>query len=281
MTQPPVEPQRGIDPDAFKRFEHAGWVEVADRYHDSFAGLTTQATEPLLDAAGVREGVRLLDVASGPGYIAAGAARRGARAVGVDFSAAMVAEARRLHPGAEFREGDAEALPFGAEEFDAVTIGFGLLHFARPEQAIAEAHRVLRRGGRLAFTVWDAPQRARAFGLVREAIEAHGNLDVPLPPGPDFFRFSDATECRSALGQAGFREPRVETLPLRWRVESADALLSAFLEGGVRTRGLLRAQTPAALAAIQAALRESVRPYERDGALHLPAPCVLAAAEKA
>src|SRR5206468_4481484 len=88
-----------IDPEVFKQFERTGWTEVGDRYHDSFARLTTQAAEPLLDAAGVRGGTRALDVATGPGYIAAGAARRGAHAVGIDFSLTMVAEACRLHPG--------------------------------------------------------------------------------------------------------------------------------------------------------------------------------------
>ncbi len=67
---------------------------------------------------------------------------------------------------------------------------------------------------------------------------------------------------------------------LRWRVESADAVMNAFLEGGVRTRGLLRAQTPAALEAIGAGLREMLRPYRRDGGLELPAPALLLSALK-
>ncbi len=208
-----MPPSDAIDPEAFKQFEHSGWAEVANQYHDSFAPLTTQAIEPLLDAAAVRPGIRVLDVATGPGYIAAAAVRRGALAVGLDFSATMVEEARRLHPGIEFREGDAEALPFGEGEFDAVIIGFGLLHFGKPERSVAEAFRVLNRGGRIAFSVWDAPERAITFGLVRRAIETHGNMQVPLPPGPDFFRFSDHAESRRLLEQAGFASARVESVP--------------------------------------------------------------------
>jgi len=163
-----------IDPEAFKRFEHTGWGEVAHNYHDSFGRLTTQAVEPMLDASGVGEGTRLLDVATGPGYVAAAAVRRGARALGIDFSSSMVAEARRLHPAVEFREGDAEALPFERDTFDVVTIPFGLLHLARPDTALAEALRVLGPGGRVAFTVWDAPERAATFGIVLRAVEARG-----------------------------------------------------------------------------------------------------------
>jgi 2-polyprenyl-3-methyl-5-hydroxy-6-metoxy-1,4-benzoquinol methylase len=66
----------------FREFEHAGWEKLPGRYHDAFGSLTTQTIEPLLDAAGARKGIRLLDVASGPGYVAAAAAARGASVTG-------------------------------------------------------------------------------------------------------------------------------------------------------------------------------------------------------
>ena len=115
--------------------------------------------------------------------MAAAAAQRGASVVAVDFSEAMLAEARRHHPAIDFRTGDAEALPFPEASFDAVVMSFGLLHLARPDQALAEAHRVLRPGGRLAFTVWDRPEEAVAFGIVLGAVQRHGRMDVPLAAG--------------------------------------------------------------------------------------------------
>jgi len=270
-----------VDAEGFRRLEHRGWTEVGPAYDGAFGPLTSQATGPLLDAAGVKAGTRLLDVACGPGYLAAAGAARGATATGIDFSASMVAEARRLHPGIEVREGDAESLAFPDASFDAVVIGFGMLHFARPERAVAEAHPVLAPRGRLAFTVWDVPERALTFGLVYRAVELGGRMDVGLPQGPDFFKYSDPAECRTTLERAGFRGAGVVTLPLGWRVPSADALLDIVMRGGVRSRALLRAQTPEALVAIREELRRLTRPFERDGALELPAPCVLAAAEKA
>jgi ubiquinone/menaquinone biosynthesis C-methylase UbiE len=107
--------------------------------------------------------MRVLDVASGPGYIAAGAEARGAHAIGIDFAADMVAEARRRYPKIEFREGDAENLAFDTASFDAVVCAFGILHIADPDRAIAEAFRVLRPDGRFAFTVWAGPRPARFF----------------------------------------------------------------------------------------------------------------------
>src|SRR5262249_19798828 len=172
------------DPSAFRDFERAGWNTTAGEYDRSLGTATAAFSEALLDAAGVQKGVRLLDVATGPGYVAAAAAARGAEAIGIDFSPNMVVEARKLHPQATFQEGDAEALPFPSGSFDAVVISFGMLHFARPEVVLAEVWRVLRPGGRLAFTVWGAPQEAAAaLGILLRAVETHGTIDVGLPLG--------------------------------------------------------------------------------------------------
>ena len=112
------------DLDAFKAFEKAGWERAADPYHQHWGNLSRQSAEAMVDAAGVAPGTRVLDVATGAGYVAAAAARRGAHAIGLDFSSAQVELARATFAGAEFRQGDAEQLPFDANTFDAVVIGF-------------------------------------------------------------------------------------------------------------------------------------------------------------
>jgi len=268
------------DPAAFHAFERAGWESVPRPYHDAWGTLTTQAVGPLLGAAHAGPGTRLLDVATGPGYVAAAAARRGADVVAVDFSEAMLAEARRHHPAIDFRSGDAEALPFPDAAFDAVVMSFGLLHLARPDEALAEAHRVLRSGGRLAFTVWDKPEQSIAFGIVLGAVERHGRMDVPLPSGPPFFRFSDPDESRRTLLGLGFKSPEVSVVPQVWRLGSVDALFEIMRNGTVRTAGLLRAQTPTAQEAIRADIRDAVRRYQRGNGVELPMPAVLSSAGK-
>jgi SAM-dependent methyltransferase len=269
-----------IDPAAFHDFERAGWERAAEYYGDAFGQLTTQTADPLMDAVGAGPGGRLLDVATGPGFIAAAAAARGAIVTGLDFSSAMLAEARRQHRHVTFREGDAEALPFDAGSFDAAVMNFGLLHLGRPEAALAEAQRVLRPGGRYAFTVWAGPDQAVGFGIALRAIQECGNADAPLPEGPPFFRFSEFDECRRALERTGFVAVDVRVLPLTWRLPSIDGVFEALSRGGVRTAALLRAQTPAALAAIQDAIRRGVQPYARGRAFVVPMPAVLASATR-
>jgi SAM-dependent methyltransferase len=269
-----------IDAAAFHDFERAGWERAAEYYADAFGSVTAQISAPLLDAVRAGPGTRLLDVATGPGFIAAAAAARGATVTGLDFSPAMIADARTRHRGITFQEGDAEALPFADGSFDTVVMNFGHLQLARPDTAIAEAHRVLRPGGRYAFTVWSSPDQAVGFGMVLKAIETFGRTDVALPEGPPFFRFSAVDESRQTLARAGFVDADARVVPLTWSVESAESVFDALSRGGVRTAAVLRAQTPDALDAIRTAVRRSVEGYRNGDRFVLPMPAVLASAAK-
>jgi ubiquinone/menaquinone biosynthesis C-methylase UbiE len=269
-----------IEAATFKELERRGWGAKADDY-DAFAGqITVGAIAPLLEATKVGAGTRVLDVATGPGYVAAGAEARGAHAIGIDFAADMVARARRRYPKIDFREGDAENLAFDPASFDAVICAFGILHIADPDRAIAEAYRVLRADGHFAFTVWAGPDRHDFFAIVLKALEAHGNTQVPLPPAPPIFRFSDPIECRKALMQAGFVEASIVELALKWRAPSIEGILDFLYKGTVRTSMVLERQTPAARDRIHQAIRDSAARLAGDGACEIAWPAILASARK-
>jgi ubiquinone/menaquinone biosynthesis C-methylase UbiE len=269
-----------IDPDAFRQFEHSGWQNIPRKYHQAFGELTAQSIEPLLDAAGVKKGTKVIDIATGPGYVAAAAARRGATVIGVDFSAAMIEEAKGRYRDIEFREGDAEQLPFGNNLFDAVVMNFGVIHLGRPDRALAEACRVLRTDGRFAFTAWAKPEDAAGFGIVLRALAKFGDVNVLLPEGPPFFRFSEPDECIRSLLVAGFAAPKVVKVPQFWRLPSMDSLFECMRDSTVRTAGLLQAQKPDALEKIRNAIRDELKKHQKHNAVELPMPAILASAVK-
>jgi SAM-dependent methyltransferase len=153
-----------VDAAAFNAFEAAGWEKHAAGYHDFFRPIIARFVEPLLDAANVGPGTRVLDAGCGPGYVSAKAAERGAVTIGVDNAEAMIAIARRSYPSLEFHRGDVEAIAFPEQSFDAVVGCLIMLHLGRPELAASEFARVLVPNGRLALTVWDFAERARVFG---------------------------------------------------------------------------------------------------------------------
>ncbi len=260
-----------VDPDAFNSFEAAGWEERADGYHHFFGSLTTQVIEPLLDAAAVGAGKRVLDVASGPGYCAAAAAARGAEAVGVDVAGEMVTLARRLHPGIEFVQGSAERLPFDDSSFDAVVGNFLILHLGRPELGAAELVRVLEPGGRLALSTWDLPERTRLLGVFLEAADEAGAVPADIPAGPPFFRFAEESEFTRLLQGAGLTDVAVQTVSLTHRLTGADELWDGFREGTVRTRALLVGQAPETMQRLRAGFDRRMREYTgEDGSIELP-----------
>ncbi len=268
------------DTQTFKQQELSGWDSKAKHYDDHAGAITRKAVELLLSAADVKTGTRLLDVACGPGYGAGYAAKQGAISIGVDFAPGMVAEAKKNFPNAEFHEGDAEALVFEDNAFDVVICAFGLLHFAEPDKAIAEAFRVLRPGGRYVFTVWSLPEKHDFFNLVLNAIESHGTFDVSLPPAPSTFRFSEHKECINALTTAGFTDIEVKELPLHWNPTSPEDLLSFLEKSSVRMAMILEKQTPEALAQIHQSILDGAQRLKQGESYKLAWPAVMAIARK-
>jgi demethylmenaquinone methyltransferase / 2-methoxy-6-polyprenyl-1,4-benzoquinol methylase len=123
----------------------------------------------------IKPGDRVLDVAAGTGTSSKALQKAGATVVALDFSPGMVAEGRKRHPDIEFVEGDAEALPFPAGSFDAVTISFGLRNVQNPQVALGEMYRVLKPGGRIVICEFSHPPAP----LVRAGYEGYLKYVMP------------------------------------------------------------------------------------------------------
>lgn len=259
-----------IDAEAFRGFERQAHDRIAESYSDFFAPITSHLIGPLLDVAGVREGTRILDVACGPGLLAGAAAGRRAASMAVDLSPVMLALARKQHAAVDFREGDAEALPFAGDSFDAILCNFGLGHFPRPERAMEEFARVLVPGGVVAVSWWQFPQ-SRLNGIFFDAARETGLTapsDVPAGPPPD--RFSDARRLEQLLLAAGLTDVRVSTLVWQARVESLHAWWNGGLGSMVRVAAVMVGQPADVLGRTREAFERLARQYAADGAFLVP-----------
>lgn len=258
------------DADRLLAFERAEHTRLASGYDAFFSPVTALAAPALLDAAAIGPGVRVLDVACGPGRVAAAAAARGAVATGVDLSPGMVALARGLHPGIAFHEAEVEALPFGAAAFDALTCSFGLGHFPRPERAVLECLRVVTPGGRLAFAWWDDPSRQRLQALFREAV---AEVDAPPPPNVPVhstLRFSDADEFRRLLEGAGLADVAVRGGTAEHPVRDTDALWEGGLGSLAMTGAAINHQSAEVRARIRSAFERRAAAYRTGQGLTIP-----------
>ena len=149
-------------------------ASVASDYNGSAEAFARSAhlvyarlAEPLVAAAAVQPGERVLDVATGTGAVAGSL---DGVVVGLDISA----EQLRRNPLADKHVGAAEHMPFADASFDVVVCGFGINHFVRPRTALDEVRRVLNPGGRLALSTWLRPQPGYPpKDIVLRALERH------------------------------------------------------------------------------------------------------------
>jgi SAM-dependent methyltransferase len=180
----------------FKEAQRQGWKHFAP-----LEALTTPAAARLVKFANVRAGQNVLDVGCGTGVAAITAARIGARVRGVDLTPELLERAREnariANVKIDFCEGDAEALPFDDVTFGVVLSHFGHMFAPRPDVAMAEMLRVLKRGGTIAFTTWP-PEL-----LIGSSFKLVASYMPPPPPGVSSSpKWGDVAIVRERLGSA-------------------------------------------------------------------------------
>ncbi len=173
---------------------------------------------------------RILETAAGTGRVtrALAEAAPGAAIVATDLNDAMIARAAEVvsAPNVEWRQADAQALPFEDAGFDAVVCQFGVMFFPDKAAGYAEARRVLRPGGRHVFSVWDAMEANEISQAAHDALGAAFPDDPPQFLARMPFGYHDQDAIRAGLAAAGFGRVEIDTVRRETRCDSvADAVM--------------------------------------------------------
>ncbi len=268
-----------MDTSDFEAMEREGWADpsIAKTYAAAFSHATQLVGRELAAAVGAREGQHVLDLCCGHGVVSSELVACGASVTGLDFSPTMVTLAEEAVPKAQFVQGDAMAMAFADASFDAVTIGFGVPHFPDPEKGLMEAARVLKPGGRIAFSVWYGAGSNSSFAWLFEAFGRHGDASVPVPEGPDAHQLVDRDLAERMMSGAGFSDFTVQDVSSEIWVAEPKHLFDAFYKGAVRAAERFSGQTEAVREAVRAELAERTRQECRRNAEGwlVPAPSVV------
>lgn len=221
--------------------DEAAAVEAAWAYEGLHVeALFRQWTTPVLAAAAVSTGDRVLDVACGTGVLA----RAAVSAVGpdgavngLDIGPGMLAVAEELEPRVRWVEGDAGALPFDDDEFDAVVCQFGLMFFPDRVQAIREMLRCVRPGGRVAVAVWETLDRSEVYPLTVDLLRRRaGDAAADALRAP--FVLGNTDELRSLFEEAGVARVAIDTQHGTARFPSVRSMVEADLRGWLPVMGV-------------------------------------------
>ena len=246
------------------------WNAIARGYDEFVTPTHHWLAEVALDAAGVRLGMRFLDVAAGTGALSLPAARLGAQVVATDLAPAMVThlEARATEEGLsnlEARVMDGHDLELESDGFDVAGSQFGVMLFPDLPRALGEMARVTRPGGHVFLVVYGDPAEVEFLGFFMRAMHAvvPDFEGLPLDPTPLPFQVADPRKLRQRLAEAGLEDVRVETVTEELTFHSGHQLWDWLMNSNPISGMLVADTTDEQRAAARDALDELLR--ERAG----------------
>ena len=227
-------------------------------------------------------GDTVLELAAGladTGLLAARLVGEVGRVIVTDFTPEMVAGARRRAEeldvqNAEFRVLDAERMDLQTDSVDGVLCRWGYMLMIDAPAAFAETRRVLRPGGRLAFSVWAARERNPALSLVGGVLEAEGHILPPEPEAPGAFAMADSGRIRELIVRAGFTEPEIEEVSFRWSFADQEAYWRYLTETSASALPVLRSLSPEVQNTVREQVHEAARPFHSGQGYDFPAVCL-------
>jgi SAM-dependent methyltransferase len=251
---------------------------MAENYDAFLApGMFEPCARILLDAADVRPGQRVLDMACGTGVVSRAAAARGASVTAIDMAAAMLDRARQHNAERiEYLEGDAAALPVGDATFDVAVCQHGFQFFPDRPAVLGELMRALEPGGTVAIACWSRFDDTPSFVALERAIREHiGGETAAAIRMPTSVSAEDLAALLEGLDDVSVEDAEVPTAfvgeaeDLAEKFMLANPLAGAYLALDEDRREAYRSQVAGELAR-----------FERDGVFSPPMYTTIATARK-
>jgi len=280
------------DVQTFKRAAFAQWEQAAPGWNDHSAQIRTwlrPATDAMLSMAGVRAGMRVLDVAAGAGDQTLDLAQRvgpSGLVLATDFSPAILAyaksnAARAGHGNVQTLVGDAEQLELPEASFDAAVCRLGLMLLPDPLRALQAMHRSLKPGGGACAMVFSVPQANPCVAILMGAALEHAGLPPadPFQPG-SLFSLGKPGLLDELFRAAGFRDIATTKLQAPFRLPSAQAYLDFIRTSASPIQQILARLDPERRRAAWADMEQRLKKFETASGWEGPNELLLTAARR-
>jgi SAM-dependent methyltransferase len=273
----------------YRRTSHEVWEAMAPgwgRWRAQLADAMTPVREWLIGKLAPQPGQTVLELGAGTGETGFEAARfigEDGRLVSTDFSSEMVEVARRRGTelglaNVDYRVIDAERIEFDSGSVDGVLCQSTFMLVADPAAALAETRRVLRPGGRLALSVWGAPERNPWASIGGMILVERGHMPAPEPEAPGVFSMASEERARTLLDGAGFTSVRTEEVPVRFAFRDLDDYEQWVIDVAGPFAIVVRGLPEDERDVLRARLREAFVPFATDGGYELPGAALCAVA---
>ena len=268
-----------------RKQSRAAWGAVACGWYAQREELwkaSRPVSEWLVRRLDPKPGDTVLELAAGladTGLMAAPLVGESGRVIVTDFTSEMVAAARQRAEelgvqNAEFKVLDAERMDLKTDSVDGVLCRWAYMLMIDPPAAFAETRRVLRPGGRLAFSVWAARERNPALSLVGGVLESQGHIPPPDPEAPSAFAMADPGRIRELVVGAGFDVPEIEEVAFRWLFADRDAYWRYVTDTSASSSSILRSLSPEGQAKVREQVHEVARQFQSGEGYDFPAVCL-------